>query len=87
MRPGIFVEMSSHHSAELLVTYRHKRALFGQRSPVTVEHSNPPPGLVSTPFSVSKVEVSSPTLTATLSGEAVLDSDNVADLFSHFDHG
>ena len=86
-RPGIFVEMSSHHSAERLVSYKHKRFLFGQCSPVMVEHSYPPPGLVSTPFSVSKVVVSSPTLTATLSGGAVLDSDNVADLFSHFDHG
>ena len=52
-----------------------------------MEHSYPPPGLVSTPFSVSKVVVSPPTLTATLSVGAVPHSDNVADLFSHFDHG
>ena len=69
------------------MNYKHTRFLFGQCPPVTVEHSYPPPGLVSTPYSVSKVVVSSPTLTATLSGGAVLDSDNVADLFSHFDHG
>ena len=67
--------------------YRYKRALFGQQNgTVSVYHANPPQGLIASPFLVEKVEVSSPTITATPTGKVLLDSYHVLDLlFQHFD--
>jgi hypothetical protein len=49
-----------------------------------VEHSNPPDGLVTTPFLVEKVKVSFTTLTATAAGSVALDPEHVTDIFQHF---